>query len=357
MDPVTFYYPFPDDLKNIEKLNINEPHHWSTRINSSAKNWILQTFLRLKSKNYNVQISDSWPQNGIVVLHSDKRTLNALNESYDKFNKDLLIVTVRADRLEWRPLLSDAEILQNGKFINNKDSFFIPFWPQIGIIPRNKERNTSIKNIVFKGGYGSLDENFHKKDWHTYLKERNINFILTTEKGSDGYPNWYDYSEADIVLAVRPQFGDKGFRSDKPASKLVNSWHAQVPAILGAEYAFRELRKSELDYLEAKNVNEAIEAVEFLLKNPSIYQDMIENGKIRAKEFSADQIAEIWADTLFTKVPKLRENKSFRISREINAKLRKPYHLLTKPQSLLEYRKWMGSIYRNIKGIDTDKDK
>jgi len=58
--------------------------------------------------------------------------------------------------------------------------------------------------------------------------------------------DWPDFREADLILAVRP--GDRRRATNKPASKLVNAWLAGVPALLGPEVAYRELRRSELEW-------------------------------------------------------------------------------------------------------------
>ena len=356
MEKVTFFYPYKEDLKTFD-ASLSDPGYWSTRIRSSPKNWLIQTYLRLRDKGLNVHLSNEMPDNGILVAHADNVSLKFLSKNFRSLNPQLLIVTIRADRLEWRPLISDVELLQNGKYANNYDSFFIPYWPQIGLIPRDESRDTEIRNIVFKGGFGSLNADFLKEDWQNYLKTRNLNFIMNTEAENKDYPNWFDYSYADIVLAVRPQFGDGGFRCDKPASKLVNSWHAGVPAILGAEYAFRELKKSELDFIEVTNVSEAIDAVEFLINNPAVYKKMIANGLNRAQQFSSEKLTELWADILFKKIPRVRESKNFIISRGLQSSLRKPYYLISKPQSIFEYRKWLGksvkSIFKNKKYKNT----
>ena len=72
---------------------------------------------------------------------------------------------------------------------------------------------------------------------------------------------WADYSDVDLVLAVRPPIGT---HTDKPASKLYNAWRAGVPALLGPEPAFRELYTDTLDYVEVSTVDEALAAIDRL---------------------------------------------------------------------------------------------
>ena len=87
---------------------------------------------------------------------------------------------------------------------------------------------------------------------------------------------WNDYSEIDVIVAIRPNTSSQ--YPNKPASKLVNAWRAGIPAILGPEIAYREVRKSELDYIEAKNRYEVARAIRRLKDSPELYAGMVENG-------------------------------------------------------------------------------
>ena len=53
----------------------------------------------------------------------------------------------------------------------------------------------------------------------------------------------------------------------KPASKLVNAWHAGVPALLGPEPAYQALRM-QFDYIEIRSPEDAIREVIRLKENP-----------------------------------------------------------------------------------------
>ena len=89
---------------------------------------------------------------------------------------------------------------------------------------------------------------------------------------------WTDYSDVDLVLAVRPPIGTY---TDKPASKLYNAWRAGVPALLGPEPAFRELYTDPLDYVEVSTVEDALAAIDRLRAEPDLYRRMIDRGRRR----------------------------------------------------------------------------
>lgn len=344
-EKVTFFFPHFSNHYNVESLSLQDHEFFSSWQHLTLRAWIVQTYLRLKELNLDVHISDSWPDEGAVVLLSDKESLQSLKSNFSKLNKQVTIITIRADEIQWRPFLADIEIVQNGMFANNRDCFFIPHWPQPGIIKRDPKREQKIENVVFKGGKGSLDSIFYSRRWYSELEKRNLNFICSTEHTLTA---WADYYEADLTLAVRPQFGDKYKRSDKPASKLVNSWFAEVPALLGEEYPFKELKKSDFDYLEVKTLEQAIQAIDLLIGDKELYQKMVQNGIQRSKEFSSSKIAEQWRKLLFEVVPERRKDLLYKRSRMFQGNSRKIYHFITREQSGFEYKKRIGSIYRNI---------
>ena len=78
-----------------------------------------------------------------------------------------------------------------------------------------------------------------------------------------------------------------------------------MPAVLGPEYAYRELRRSDLDYLEISEPDEAKDAVLRLREDTRLYSAMVENGRRRAREFTAEKILARWAVLLFDRIPRL----------------------------------------------------
>jgi hypothetical protein len=120
---------------------------------------------------------------------------------------------------------------------------------------------------------------------------------------------WNDYRAVDLCLAVRPE--GVVSRKGKPASKLVVSWFAGCPALLGPEPAFRELRRSELDYAEVAMPDEALRVIVALREDSSRYLAMIENGRARAAPYSIESLTRTWAELLFDKVPVLQRDAAF----------------------------------------------
>jgi len=348
--PVTFFHPYPEEVESAETVSLEDWTFWSQEGKERRRAWILQTYLRLSEAGYDVSLSSTLPKQGIVVVAPEEHTRQAFfNQFSANFHRDLLLVTVRADIVGFRSPYADADIVQNGRFADDERVFFVPHWPQPGLIPRDPARKTKIENIVFKGGFGSLRAEFRSERWYQFLDEHNLSFKIhskhTTPEGE--IPPWHDYSDADLVLAVRPEFNDGGLRPEKPASKLVNAWHAGVPALLGPEYAFRELRKSELDYIEVDSISGATQAISRLLSDPEYYNSMKAHAQKRAQEFTTEKITQRWSQVLYKDVPRLLNRKSVQWSRSLPLGVRQVVNLLASPPAPFEIRKMIGHYARH----------
>jgi hypothetical protein len=202
---------------------------------------------------------------------------------------------------------ADFEVLQNAHFADNRRSFFVPVWPQPGLIARDPARGTRVENVAFKGYVGNLLPELREQAFARFLAEHGMRLELDTVVDKDvSHPvqtAWHDYREVDVVLALRP--GSEREHTHKPATKLYNAWLAGVPAILSPDLAFRELRRGPLDYLEVKTVDEAKAALLRLRTEPGLYTAMVQNGRGRGREFSPEAVALRWETLLYTTLPPL----------------------------------------------------
>jgi hypothetical protein len=151
----------------------------------------------------------------------------------------------------------------------------------------------------------NLHRDFQSDAWPRALAELGLEWVPRTARfhsmGDPARVDWEDYREVDVLLAIRPR--QRRLEFAKPANKLINAWRAEVPALIGAEYAFREVRRSDLDYIEANNAEEAISALRRLQTEPDLHARMISNGRRRAAEFSFEAIVDQWAELLFQILP------------------------------------------------------
>jgi hypothetical protein len=304
---ITFFLPGEQDL---ESLGCLDPDADWREMQIGERAWVLQTYLRLARAGFPVRLAGTPPGAGIVVFHAKHE--GELRRQRRRLG-DVVLVGIRADNRE--PLIADFEVVQNGCFADGRRSFYIPFWPQPGLLPRDPSRGAGIRRIAFKGFEQNLHPDFRSPGWRELLAARGIEWEVdavpfagaaTDRFGTD----WPDFREVDLVLAVRPP--DRRLWTSKPATKLFNAWLAGVPALLGPEYAYRELRRSELDYLEVGSLAEAKAAVLRLLERPDLYRAMVDNGRTRGVEFTVEATLRRWVDLLTVQIPALVPSLSSR---------------------------------------------
>jgi hypothetical protein len=116
---------------------------------------------------------------------------------------------------------------------------------------------------------------------------------------------------------------------------LINGWIAGVPSILGREIAFREQRRSAVDYIEVATLAQARDAVDWLAGSPKLRRSMSANGAVRAEEFTTERLVSQWRHLLFYVAQKAAErwfsgsaagHKRFFLRRQIQRKVRNIGH-------------------------------
>lgn len=194
------------------------------------------------------------------------------------------------------PKICDQRIVLNRSKVLDPTFHFLPHRPQPCLQPRHQSRGATVRNLVFKGHDYNLYAPFRTPEFLSELADLDINLVVSRDDDDIKFTDWCDYTEADVVLAVR-----NSTQYDihlKPALKLINAWFAGCPAILGPEPSYQAMRKSSLDYIEVRTPEEAIRALKYLKENPDLYIAMIENGFQRAREFTVDCNALNWRNLL-----------------------------------------------------------
>lgn len=299
--------------EDLESLSRIDPGRDWRELQTGERAWILQTWLRLRHAGHPVELSGTAPEDGLVIFHAKQK--KELLRQRSRL-RDAVLVGVRADNRE--PLIADFEILQNGRFADGRRRFFVPHWPQSGLVPRDPARGERIERIAYKGFAANLHPAFRTTAWTDFLAAEGIDWVVDAAAfaGRNRLDlDWPDFRSVDLVVAVRPD--ERKQRHSKPATKLVNAWLAGVPALLGPELAFRELRRSDLDYLEVASVAEAREAVLRLRRDPGLYRAMVENGLQRGADFTPDALVPRWAELLFETIPALAGEQRSRLLRRL----------------------------------------
>jgi hypothetical protein len=314
---VTFFLPGEADLPRLARV---DPDRDWREFQRGERIWVLQAYLRLARAGYPVRLAAAPPAAGIVVFHA-KHERDLLRAG--RALRELVLVGVRADNRE--PLAADVEVVQNGRFADGRRRIHIPHWPQPGLVPRDPDRGARIERLAYKGFDGNLHPDFRDPAWAAFLAARGIAWVVDSAAFAGPASDrlelaWPDFRTVDLFLAVRPP--DRRLHTAKPVSKLLNAWLAGVPALLGPEVAYRELRRSPLDYLEAASAAEARAAVSRLSADPALYLAMVENGRARAAEFTAEALLPRWATLLFATVPALAATRRHRLVRRLPLPLR-----------------------------------
>lgn len=132
---VTFLVP--DDPELDERSRLDPDRDWQTM--RRGQRWLLQTYLRLHRAGYPVDVSGEVPREGLLVFHSKHRRW-LRRRLTDR--RDLVLVGIRGDNSE--ALCADYEVVQNGRFADDKRRFFVAYWPQPGLLPRDPARGARV---------------------------------------------------------------------------------------------------------------------------------------------------------------------------------------------------------------------
>lgn len=286
-DPI--YFLFPEDFLR-KSLPDSISSDWS-ECGGSSEGAVYSTMLGLKESGIAVKATSSWPNMGIVIAHSRDLPIERPANW-----KDLYIVCWQIDhmRCDYAQLhiVSNSSMLKNAG-ISLYDRLLLPgpriiqhFPTELNLKPRDIKRNSIFSNIAYAGAPKNLMTDFQTEEWFARIRHESLNFRIIESPVCMG-----DYSDIDCVLAVRPS-GQQ--IEQKPPSKLWNAWRAGVPAILGPEPGFRDYRKTELDYIEVTNVEEALQALIRLRENPELRLAMTENGFRRLDDCSLQTIISQW---------------------------------------------------------------
>jgi hypothetical protein len=294
----------------LERARTLDPDLEWQDMRRAKERWIVQAYARLRRRGHAVTLGNEVPARGFVIYHKEEHKLVLARTP--RGGKPVL-VTVRAD---FRSADSaDFEIVQNGYFADGCRQFFIPLWPQPGLIARNPARGDRVERIAFKGNLDNVLSDLRSDEFKQRLASEGMVYELDAANTFDirepMQQHWHDYSEVDVVLALRPS-GSRD-HTHKPATKLYNAWIAGTPAILNSDYAYRELRQGPLDYLEASNAEQAFAALCRLKREPELFRAMVENGRRRGAAFSPAALVQQWEHLLFELLPqRVRNPESWR---------------------------------------------
>ncbi|MBS0319220.1 MAG: glycosyltransferase family 1 protein [Proteobacteria bacterium] len=266
---------------DIDALTPADVDRQQQRFRSGIDVWIAQSYVLLRdalaARGYTVRFGHRYPWHGIGVAHWDD--LNALFNGAHRAH----VIGVRADRSR----LDSCErvVVQNDVGPVAPCERYVPLWPQPGLQARDAARGTRVATVGYFGRMGRVPAWMRGGELAARLAALGVALKLSDDA-------WNDYRDVDVVLAVRTE--GAAMLRQKPASKLYNAWLAGVPALLSPEPAFARLRASELDYVEVRNADDVVAAVQQLQRDPATYAAMVARGRERGAAFTRDAIAARW---------------------------------------------------------------
>ena len=281
MQTIQFYTPHDSQLP----LLLHDYTTWNGQ-HGNFVGWVAQTFFYLKRLGFDCIPARTIPNEGILLADWD--TLNQFFKPLDR----VMLVSARSDGM-YHPS-AQFNILHNPSLCErDRDSIwrphFVPHWPMPGLIKRNPDRGLTPKRVAYIGHPSQLAPELHAPEWDQRLRSIGLEWVKMESPAL-----WHDLSAVDIIVAAR-KFDGHAYLG-KGANKLYNAWHAGIPAVLSPEVGFLAERRSELDFLLARNVDEAFEAVKRLKESPDLYRDMVANGAIRSRDHSIEKTAERWVN-------------------------------------------------------------
>jgi hypothetical protein len=274
------------DLDDLEESDI--PAH-AARFRGGVNNWIVQTYLRVRAPLAAVgmtpTISEEFIPECVNVAHRD-----CLNRLFTPYFLSF-VVGIRADRapVHW----CEIEVVQNELEPETPRTQYLNFWPQPGLIARDPARGCRVERVAYLGRASNAPAWFFDPAWHAALAAMGMVFEIRDDR-------WFDYSDVDVVLALRNE--TPTMLRQKPASKLINAWHAGTPALLADEPAYASLLRSSLDYLSIDSPAEALAWLAHLRASPAHYAAMVDNGHQRSVDYSIYTTRAQWMRFLLDRV-------------------------------------------------------
>ncbi len=281
IDKDHFPYQFKDDLSFKSKNLLDALGGTNTWLL-----WTLRTYLELK-EHFDCNLTDVIPESGITFFF--RGSINFTQ----KPNKNQFWVCMVADAV-WHPY-SHVNLFQNHSTLTAyPQSFFIRHWHQLSII-KSKSVNSSPQNIYYFGDKTNLAPMLRSEDWQSFIEKNGFKFQIPP------FSKWNDYSVIDVVIGIRSFNGDEIFLN-KPSSKLINAWRANVVFIGGSDSAYTYERQTSLDYIDVKTYDELKTALLNLTNDNELFHKYRQQSVKCAERFPDTFFVDQWISLINNKI-------------------------------------------------------
>jgi hypothetical protein len=278
LPPVHFYFP----------RGLPEPYSHHTRWLPGQYVWTVKTQALLAGFGFPCRLTDQLPDDGIIVTHRE------LLPNSVRPNHMQLFVCAVADN--YRHPYAQLHVVQNhaDPMLAHRSPMwpaaFMPHWPETALVPRDPSRGNMVRNVAYFGLESRLAPQLRGPFFASKMRAHGFAFRVV------GRDQWHDYSDTDVVLAVR-SFAPVSFHKFPP-TKLYNAWIAGVPALLGHESAYQAERRGPLDYFEVRGIDDIVRALHRLRSEPGLFGAVQRNAAERAAGVTPERIALAWAGFL-----------------------------------------------------------
>ncbi|MBD2254012.1 hypothetical protein [Nostoc parmelioides] len=344
LPPIYFYIPDGDWRATMPT---NPDVYWKEFggvVTPTVYGWTVQTYLRLKHAGFPCELVSKIPDEGILIAYR-----RSVPEEF-KPGAKVLFVCLKSEQNPhpYAQIHVVGNIKETAPQVDIQGyRYYMPHWPQPGLIPRDTARGDRFETAAFFGELRNLAPELQDAAFAQQLEKLGLSWQILDRTQRD---RWNDFSAVDVIIAVR-KFGHASDYAWKPALKLYNAWHAGVPAILGQDSAFRNERRSELDYLEVGSVEEVITNLKQLKDDVELRQAIVTNGNLRAQESSVAYLTQRWQNFMTEiAVPAYwRWLESSTLQQQIFMMNRYSDFKLKKWRS--QVRKWRGSVTTPMKTL------
>ena len=119
---------------SIERLRELDPDREWTDMRRAKERWVVPAYAWMKRFGHQVSLGTDVPAGGMVVYHKEDHRAVLQRARGAAARSSSRVADFRsADEAEF-------EVVQNGHYADGRRCFFMPPWPQPGLIPRNRER-------------------------------------------------------------------------------------------------------------------------------------------------------------------------------------------------------------------------
>lgn len=271
-----------DRWQDLLSGDLPTPAEIKHRIITGEDIWVLLTYLQFRHAGYEVTLG--------TEAHSDKiNVIDGVKSRPRNTSADYFYVACRTDAHypEFGHFVLHQNLIQTGK----RNEIYVPQWPQPGLIQRDSQRGNTVKTVAFFGQpKRNLAEAFQSDPFLMELDKRGIEFIIKGK--SNERVEWHDYSNVDIVIAVREVPVE--LLRIKPVNKATNAWLAGALCITGNEPAITAAFNSSKAVLHATSVEGVLTIIDQLQEKPERFAEILAEGWKLAQDYSEPSVLSYW---------------------------------------------------------------